>query len=215
MTLKYVHIYIYINVYDPKQTNIKWFQLSIGPMTPPRLALTLKGQVLTMGCNEDGQRGDPRGVSFDSDESGDEDDDDDEDDDSFDRENDEDRSDGSDDVEDLALATITALELPEAGLRVRQVACGANHSVLLTQCGRVFTCGSNEVLLGCISYGAGHIGLLKKRVRVAMMNRLSDLFFINYDIARADYWHRDVLIYTFIHLHTYYVHACSSMNCCE
>ncbi len=77
------------------------------------LALTRDGRVLTLGCGEDGQRGDNR------------------------------------EPEDPDRPVVTEAKLPvnadgATRPRVVQVAAGANHSVVLSEDGRVFAFGSNE-----------------------------------------------------------------------
>jgi alpha-tubulin suppressor-like RCC1 family protein len=80
------------------------------------LALTRDGRVLTLGCADDGQRGDGRAV------------------------------------DDETRPPVTQAALP-AGVKATQVACGANHSVVLADDGTVFAFGSNEA--GQCGGGAG------------------------------------------------------------
>ena len=82
------------------------------------LVKTVAGNVFSLGCGEEGQRGDGRVVDDDDD---------------------------NDDAEDVEpRETITPVELPK-GSRAIDIAAGANHSVVLRDDGVAYTFGANDV----------------------------------------------------------------------
>mmetsp|Transcript_27421 Transcript_27421/g.29603 ORF Transcript_27421/g.29603 Transcript_27421/m.29603 type:complete len:409 (+) Transcript_27421:69-1295(+) len=83
------------------------------------LVKTIGGQVFSLGCGEEGQRGLGKPHS-------DNDDNDD------------------DDDEDLILPVVSEVELP-TGLVAKQIAAGANHSIILGENGVAYTFGANDV----------------------------------------------------------------------